>query len=96
LFREFKGKRIEVFRVGEVAKMIGANASVIRRYERQGAIPMPSFPGEHRLYAKHQVGLISEICNFKRNTRYSWRRPQKATEEKKLIARVKVLWEKGL
>lgn len=96
MFRELNGVRHEVFRVGDVAKQIGAHASVIRRYEKQGAIPSPSFPGEHRLYTAHQVGLIAEICNFKRNTRYSWRRPQKQKQEGLLIQKIHELWEKGL
>jgi hypothetical protein len=96
MFRELDGTRHEVFRVGDVAEDIGAHASVIRRYEKQGAIPLPSFPGEHRLYTKHQVSLIAEICNFKRNTRYSWRRPQKQEQEQALIDKIKDLWEQGL
>ena len=92
IFRERDGVRIEVFRVGDVAQQIGAHASVIRRYEKAGLIPKPTFPGEHRLYTKGQVELISEICDWRRNTRYSWRRPQKAEQEKALVVKIKEMW----
>lgn len=95
IFREKSGVRIEVFRVGDVAQKIGAHASVIRRYEKAGLLPSPTFPGEHRLYTKGQVELIAEICDWRRNTRYSWRRPQKAVQEQALVAKVKALWGKA-
>ena len=93
VFREWKGKRVEVFRIGTVAEMTETNAGVIRRYEKEGLIPPSVFGGENRLYTAGQVTLIDEICQFKRNTRYGGRRKERKKYLDALVKKVKQVWE---
>jgi hypothetical protein len=96
VYRSINGKKHQVFRVGQVAAIVGTHPSVLRRYERHGILPETVFEGEHRFYTAQQVELVAELVRFKRNTRYSWRRPEKSPLEKRLILKVQKLWSEGL
>ena len=58
------GKLVRVYRLGEVAKMIGRSQQTVRKWEAEGYIPKPSITSAHRFYTDHQVKLLSELADL--------------------------------
>jgi hypothetical protein len=69
-FRKIKGKEVEVFRIGHVARVIERDIQVIRLWEREEKIPKPSIPGGHRYYTATQVELLKEFAQLMTEVRY--------------------------
>lgn len=69
-FRVIDGIQVEVFRIGQVAEMIGRDEQTIRLWESRAVIPKPSAPGRHRYYTAAQVGLLRELCELLGDHRY--------------------------
>lgn len=58
------GKLVRVYRLGEVAGMIGRSQQTIRKWEAEGYIPKPSVKSAHRFYTDNQVKLMSELADL--------------------------------
>lgn len=69
-FRLIGGVKVEVFRIGQVAKEISKDEQTIRLWESRGIIPKPSAPGSHRYYTAKQVGLLRELSALLGDHRY--------------------------
>jgi DNA-binding XRE family transcriptional regulator len=52
---------IPVFRVHEVAKLVGISSQTLRSWERKEWVPKPSIKGIHRVYTMDQVKLILHL-----------------------------------
>ena len=58
------GKLVRVYRLGEVASMIGRSQQTIRKWEAEGYIPKPIVNSAHRFYTDNQVGLMYELADL--------------------------------
>ena len=72
-----KGERREMFTVGNAAKVLGRTAQTLRKWERKGWIPAPTYRTVHasgssevnidakgyRLYSREQVDTLWNILN---------------------------------
>ena len=63
-FRKLNGKKVEVFRIGEVSKAVGRDEQTIRKWEKAGIIPPPSVEGTHRYYTLKQINLMTEVADL--------------------------------
>lgn len=70
-FRMIGKKKVEVFRIGATAKMIGREEQAIRKWESIGRIPPPTIKGTHRYYTAGQVVLLRELAELMDQVRYS-------------------------
>ena len=58
------GNKQEVFRIGEVAQMLGRSPQTIRGWEAEGFLPSKTILSTHRYYTKAQISLMSELCKI--------------------------------
>jgi hypothetical protein len=59
---ELGGSKIEVHPIGTLAKRIGRSSLTIRRWERTGVIPSPSFRrGRWRMYTNDEIDLLASL-----------------------------------
>lgn len=56
--REVKG-----YRIGKVSELIGRSLFVIRSWEAEGLIPLPTFPSAKRTYTDRQVQLMGQLSD---------------------------------
>lgn len=56
------GMPMEVYRIGQVAKMIGRTGQSIRKWEKDGLIPKPIVEAGQRYYTPRQVELMRELA----------------------------------
>jgi hypothetical protein len=63
-------KKVEVFRIGQVAKACNRTEQVIRMWEREGKIPKPIIPGGHRYYTQNQLNMLVEFAELMDEVRY--------------------------
>lgn len=58
--RHVGGIEYHVYKIKEAAEHAGLSGpAIIRDMEKSGVIPQCSFPGQHRVYTQHQIGLIA-------------------------------------
>lgn len=69
-FRLIGGVKVEVFRIGQVAKEISKDEQTIRLWESKGIIPRPTASGSHRYYTATQVGLMQQLSDLLEDQRY--------------------------
>jgi len=60
-YRNVDGHVVEVFKIGEVAKLLGKSPQTIRNWETRNLIPAPIFDEPQRLYTEHQISLLHKI-----------------------------------
>ena len=88
-YRELDGKDAVVVRIGEAANRAGTSPEIIRRYEAEGLIPLPTWDDEpQRLYTHAQCKLIKEIADLRRETRAH----SENEAIQKLVARIFKRW----
>jgi len=76
-YRELNGKDVIVLRIGAAAEMAGTTPEIIRRYEAEGLIPIPTWDDEpQRLYTHAQCALIKKLADHRRITRAPSYNPQ--------------------
>jgi hypothetical protein len=75
LFRELKGKSVEVFSTGQVAEYLDRTPQMIRNWERASMIPPSSFPDAHRLYTQKQMDMIRSLEHVILENGGSWANP---------------------
>lgn len=59
----YKGKKLELLDVSEVAKVINRSSATIRHWERNGILPEPKFKSKYgrRYYLKEEVDFLKKI-----------------------------------
>lgn len=76
-FRELNGTDVVVVRIGAAAELAGTTPEIIRRYESEGLIPIPTWDDEpQRLYTKAQCALIKRLADLRRETRAAATHPK--------------------
>lgn len=88
LYRDLNGKRVRVFSTGEVAAKMQRTPQMLRNWQKEGLIPVSSFPDNHRLYTKKQVTLLTRLDETIRANAGSWSAPL----VKKAISNVHKRW----
>jgi hypothetical protein len=60
------------YSIGQLAKEIGVAVATLRKWERDGVLPLPIYrtDGQHRLYTEDQVSIIKEV--FLENKQGKW------------------------
>jgi hypothetical protein len=89
-FRKIAGHEVEVFRIGYAAEAIGRTIQIIRTWEKEGKIPLPSIPGGHRYYTLNQVKLMTELAELMNEVRYEPKIREHAMQTK--TAEIKQKW----
>ncbi len=67
--RLVNGERIQMYRIGEVAKYLSCSIRTIRRWEEKGLIPHSTLSdgiqtNSHRVYKLHQVRLMLRLAKL--------------------------------
>ena len=93
LTRQVNGTTIRVFRIGQVAQLIGRDVQVIRIWERAGRIPKPTIAGAQRLYTQRQVNLLIDFAQLMTTVRYDHKVRAKAIEQK--AQQIALAWSQG-
>jgi len=76
IYRTIDGVKVQVFRIGAVAKKIGKSVETIRKWESTGIIPLPlpvdrDVSATHRYYTQHQVDLLAKLSAEADKYRYA-------------------------
>lgn len=60
------------YSIGQLAKELGVAVPTLRKWERDGVLPLPIYrtEGQHRLYTEDQVSIIKEV--FTENKQGKW------------------------
>lgn len=64
LTRTYKGKVYVVHTIGQAAKALGVETTVIRKWETAGHIPASMFGGTHRVYTENQIDLMRMLLSY--------------------------------
>lgn len=89
-FRKVGNKKVEVFRIGTVAEIVGRDIQVLRLWEKKGRIPKPTIKSAQRFYTQRQVDLIQEFVQLMDEVRYQRNTREEALSKK--TAEIKAQW----
>ena len=53
--------QVKVWTTGAIASELGCSGQLIRTWEANGYVPLPTVKGVHRLYLQHQRDIIKDI-----------------------------------